>query len=245
MDAPRLFVPAAIASGELLTFSDEQIHKLTHVLRLRAGAGLRLFNGRDGEFAAALEGHGKTMAARILAQTRAQTALADVRLLFAPLKRQATDWLVEKATELGAAVLQPVLTRRCVAERVRPERLRLIAQSSAEQCARLELPAVNEALSLEQALKRWPEGASLLFADETGDGVPLLGAAPRLAGASTLGLLIGPEGGFAPEERAMLRALPYVTAISLGPRILRAETAAISGLSLLQAKWGEWASPLC
>lgn len=245
MDAPRLFVPAAMAEGDLLLLGAEQAHKVLHVLRMRAGDRLRLFNGRDGEFAAAFEMQGKAAAARIFASLRAQTALPDLRLLFAPLKRQANDWMVEKATELGVAALQPVLTRRCVAERVREERLRLIAQSSAEQCERLDLPMVQEAQSLEGALAHWPAGAPLLFADEAGDAPPVLQALAGCAPGPVLGLLIGPEGGFAPEERDRLRALPWVIAISLGPRILRAETAAIAGLALIQAGWGDWQRPLC
>lgn len=257
MEAPRLFVPCAIATGELLALSEEQIHKLLHVLRLRAGAGLRVFNGQDGEFSAALEAKGKSFAARAMAQIRAQSASRDLRLLFAPLKRQANDWLVEKATELGVAVLQPVMTQRCVAERIRLDRIALIAQSSAEQSERVHVPEVHEAISLQHALQAWPARAKLVFADEAGDdphaawggqqgrAPPLLAALAGLGDSPSLGLLVGPEGGFAPEERAALRALPFVVPVSLGPRILRAETAALVGLSLIQAQWGDWAAPLC
>lgn len=253
MEAPRVFVPLKIASGDVLALNDEQAHKLAHVLRLRAGAALRVFNGQDGEFAACLEMHGKRPAARILGQTRAQTSLADVRLLMAPLKRSAMEWAVEKATELGAAVLQPVLTARSVIDHVRIDRLRAIVQASAEQCERLELTQIDETASLPQALRAWPHGASLLFADETAAlsisgghrAVPLAGALSEIASQSTLGLLIGPEGGFTPQERASLLACPFVKAVSLGPRILRAETAAIAALSLIQAHWGDWRAPLC
>lgn len=250
---PRLYVPDAIAEGDVLALSQEQIHKLLHVLRLRAGASLQVFNGRDGEFRAELAPAGKNLAARVLERTRAQTSLADVRLLVAPLKRPAMEWLVEKATELGAAVLQPVSTERSVADHLRIDRLRAIVQSSAEQCERLQLTQIGEVASLPQALHAWPSGASLLFADETAalsisgghPAVPLAIALSEIAPQSTLGLLIGPEGGFTPQERASLLALPFVKAVSLGPRILRAETAAIAALSITQANWGDWRAPLC
>lgn len=253
MEAPRVFVPLRIASGDVLELNDEQAHKLAHVLRLRAGAALRVFNGQDGEFAACLEMQGKRLAARILGQSRAQTSLADVRLLMAPLKRSAMEWAVEKATELGAAVLQPVLTTRSVIDHVRIDRLRAIVQASAEQCERLELTRIDEAAGLPQALQAWPSGASLLFADEAAAlpisgghrAMPLVSALLEIASQSTLGLLIGPEGGFTPQERASLLACPFVKAVSLGPRILRAETAAIAALSLIQAHWGDWRAPLC
>ncbi len=255
MQAPRLFVPGPLEAGVTVALSADQAHKLLHVLRCKAGQRVLVFNGCDGEFAACLEMTNKACAALLGARTRAQTSVPDLRLMFAPLKRQANDWLVEKATELGVAALQPVLTQRCVAERIRPDRLRLIAQASAEQCERLEIPAVQEALTLSQALHAWPRGVRLLFADEAGDcphadwggaagrAPPLVGALQSLGPQPAWGLLIGPEGGFTPQERAELRALPFVVPISLGPRILRAETAAIAGLSLMQALCGDWGSP--
>lgn len=256
MPAPRLYLPFALQEGGWQALRDEQAHKLVHVLRRRPAQDVRVFNGRDGEFLAVLEAAGKSLGVRVGARIRAQSAPPDLRLLFAPLKRQANEWLVEKATELGVAALHPIITQRCVAERVRADRLALIAQSSAEQSERLHMPAVHEAVGLQHALQAWPGEARLVFADEAGDdpqaawggaegrAPALLSALPGLRGISILGLLIGPEGGFTPAERAHLRALPFVVPVSLGPRILRAETAALVGLCLLQAHWGDWDRPL-
>jgi 16S rRNA (uracil1498-N3)-methyltransferase len=199
-----------------------------------------LFNGAEGEWACTVAETGKRGAMlRVLERTREQVLPPDLTLLFAPVKRHGTDLIVEKATELGVRALQPVLTRRTQSEIVRTDRLRAIATEAAEQTERLDVPDVRDAAPLTTLLASWDSARPLLFADEAGEAasvpVALSGvSAPRLA------LLTGPEGGFDPEERRLLRSLPYVTPVSLGPRILRAETAAIAALALIQAHWGDW-----
>ncbi len=169
---------------------------------------------------------------------RPREAVPDIWLIFAPLKKGPTDWLVEKACELGAARLVPVMTRRTVADRVNTERLRTIAIEAAEQCGRTALPAIAEPVKLAALLRDWPTDRTLFFADETGGDAALAGMQARPGPAA---LLVGPEGGFDAEERAAIRALPQAVGISLGPRILRAETAAATALSLWMAAAGDWA----
>lgn len=255
MTTPRLFVDAPLEPAASIKLDPGQAHKLRVVLRLGEGAALRLFNGRDGEWAARLGGDRAGAVALVEGQLRPQASVPDLTLLFAPLKRHATDWLVEKATELGVRRLQPVLTRRSVAERVRLDRLETIVREAAEQTERLDLPLLAEPQPLSRALQGWAD-APLLYADErredegaawggsTGRAPDLLAALRSLGPAPALALLIGPEGGFHPEERAFLRSLSFVRPMSLGPRILRAETAAAAGLAVIQAAWGDWAAPL-
>ncbi|MGE3302611.1 MAG: 16S rRNA (uracil(1498)-N(3))-methyltransferase [Hyphomonadaceae bacterium] len=253
MSAPRLYLDADFTAAARVALDEAQSRYLLQVMRLRAGAGVRVFNGRDGEWDAAMEVAGKRGAALALgAQTRTQAASPDLWLLFSPLKRQATDWLVEKATELGAAVLQPVILKRTVGETVRTERLAAIAREAAEQSERLDLPMVRVAAPLARALEGWDADRPLLYADEAGEeggkpwggqagrAAPLLDALAALQGAKRLALLIGPEGGFDPAERTNLRGLSFVRPVSLGPRILRAETAAAAALAVIQAAWGDW-----
>jgi 16S rRNA (uracil1498-N3)-methyltransferase len=230
-DPPRLFVPAVLAEGAAAGLSPGQAHYLRHVLRLGAGDPVRLFNGRDGEWAAVLGASARDGAEAVAVRPlRAQAPEPDLWLAFAPLKRDATDWLVEKATELGASALLPVFTERAVAGRVNLERLRAIAVEAAEQCERLSVPELRPPVRLGALLDAWPRQRRLAVAIER-SGAPLP-AAP--AG----GLLSGPEGGFTGAELDAMRARPFVVAVSLGPRILRAETAVIAGLALLQARAG-------
>jgi 16S rRNA (uracil1498-N3)-methyltransferase len=225
-----------------VALDEAQTRYLTDVLRQKAGARVLVFNGRDGEHEAVLAEVGKRGAALAIgAQTRAQSLPPDLMLLFSPLKRHATDWLVEKATELGVRVLQPVMLRRTVADTVRVERLTAIAREAAEQTERLDVPEVREMVSLGKALDSWDSARPLLYCDEQGEAPPLLEAAQLKA--EQLALLIGAEGGFDPEERRMLRGLAFVRPVSLGPRILRAETAATAALALIQAAWGDWRVP--
>lgn len=232
---------------------EEQAHYLTRVLRLAAGEKVRVFNGRDGEFDGRIASAGKRgVEIDLLAQTRAQPAQApDVWLLFAPLKKARTDFLVEKAVELGASEICPVLTVRTGAETVRTDRLQRLAVEAAEQTERLDVPPVLDAVKLDAALAGWPEGRVLLFADEAGDDgeKPWGGETGRAPPAAEViaglagkpgAILIGPEGGFDPRERALLRRLPFVRPVGLGPRILRAETAAAAALALWQALAGDW-----
>jgi 16S rRNA (uracil1498-N3)-methyltransferase len=256
----RLFVAAALAVGAAVPLRPDQAHYASKVMRLGLGDALRLFNGRDGEWRARIASLGRKGAEAIAeAQTRAQAPEPDASLLFAPLKKTALDFAVEKATELGVAVLQPVLTRRTAAERVNLARLRAHAVAAAEQCERLTVPAVRPMLTLERALADWngarpDRGASfsargdsparrLYVADETGGGVP---AAEAFSGADPAGpvaFLVGPEGGFERSELDALGRLPFVTRIALGPRILRAETAALAALACWQALAGDGRLP--
>jgi 16S rRNA (uracil1498-N3)-methyltransferase len=222
-----------------------QTHDLRNVLRLGPGEIIALFNGRDGEWLGAIESLGKQGGTvRLERLLRAQPAEADLWLLFAPVKRARIDWIAEKATELGASALFPVLTRHTVATRVNTERLRAHAREAAEQTGRLSVPAVHEPQPLERALAEFPPGRRLLVCDETGTAPPI---ARGLAGAgrdsAPWAVLIGPEGGFAPDELDGLGKLPFVTRVGLGPRVLRADTAALASLAVLQALAGDWDRP--
>jgi 16S rRNA (uracil1498-N3)-methyltransferase len=180
------------------------------------------------------------MSVRVEDFLRPARAAPDLELLFAPVKRHATDLIAEKATELGVRRLRPVTTQRTIAETVRVDRLQAIAREAAEQTERFDLPEIAEVASLPKALDGWEVTRRLIFADEEGDAPPLAEAAASLDRRNGVSLLIGPEGGFTAEERRMLRALPFVRPVSLGPRILRAETAVIAALSMIQAHWGDW-----
>lgn len=232
---PRLFVDRSLAEGLAIELDGNPANYLANVLRLRPGAPVRLFDDRTGEWLATA---GEVARRRVTLVTatrlRPREAVPDLLLLFAPVKKAAIDWLVEKATELGAARLQPVLTRRTVVERVNLDRLRAIAIEAAEQCDRTALPALAAPEPLAAVLRRLDD-RPLLFADETG-GAPLR----EVARPGPAALLVGPEGGFTEEERALVRALPAARAITLGPRILRAETAACAALALWMGLAGDW-----
>jgi 16S rRNA (uracil1498-N3)-methyltransferase len=241
MAIPRLFVDAPFVAGAGLALNEAQGRYLATVLRLGAGAPLAVFNGRDGEWRAIVaRADRKGVTLSLEAQTRAQSAGPDLALLFSPVKRHGTDLIVEKATELGVRDLRPVVMRRTTAETVRTDRLRAIATEAAEQTGRMDLPVVHEAVPLARALADWDTARPLLFADEAGDAAPLVTVLQSLAAPGSLALATGPEGGFDPDERRILRGLPFVTPVSLGPRILRAETAVIAALALVQAHWGDW-----
>ncbi len=226
----RIFVNTPLTEGGSVPATAEQAHYLLRVMRRRDGEAVALFNGADGEWAATIEAAGKSVRFAVGQRLRPQAPDADLWLAFALLKRDATDLVVRQATELGVARIFPVLARRSQGERVNTARLRAIAVEAAEQCERLTLPAIDEPLSLAALLGAWPEGRPLVALVERAEAP---GIRPP-AGPS--GLLVGPEGGFAPEERAELRRHGFVVPASLGPRILRAETAAIAGLALMQAR---------
>jgi len=231
---PRLFVRHPLSGGVAVDLDGAQANYLGNVLRLGVGAELLVFDGESGEWLARIvEAGKKRMALTVELRTREPETIPDVRLAFAPVKRAQTDWLVEKATELGAARLQPVMTQRTVAERVKLERLQAIAIEAAEQCGRTRLPEIMEPVTLKQLLTT--SDRRLYFADETG-GEPAAHA--FAAGPATI--LIGPEGGFTEEERALVHAAPGSVPISLGPRILRAETAALAALAAYMAVAGDW-----
>jgi 16S rRNA (uracil1498-N3)-methyltransferase len=232
MNAPsiRLFVNLPLLSGVAVGLSDAQAHYLGNVMRLSEGAEILLFNGAQGEWRARIKALSKGVALlELLERTRAQAAEPDCWLCFALLKRQKTDLVVEKATELGVSVIQPVITARTQADHVNLGRLRAIAIEAAEQCERLAVPEIRAPLKLPALLASWPAGRALYLADERRTApIPRPTSAPAA-------LLIGPEGGFTGAEIDAIGAKPDVTRVSLGRRILRAETAAIAGLALLLA----------
>jgi 16S rRNA (uracil1498-N3)-methyltransferase len=233
---PRLFVRQPLGDGAGIDLDAGQANYLGNVMRLKEGAELLLFDGSSGEWLARVAEAGKKrMTVVVKRQTREPEAIPDVWLAFAPVKRPQTDWLIEKATELGVARLMPVMTQRTVAERVKLERLEAIAIEAAEQCGRTRLPEISEPVQLKQLLGARDSSRRLYFADE-GGGVP---AAEAFQPGPTL-ILTGPEGGFTEEERASIRAAANAVAISLGPRILRAETAALASLAAYMALAGDW-----
>lgn len=226
----RLFVDAPLLPGKSLVVSPQQAHYLGTVMRLGPSDNVSLFNGRDGEFSATIETIRRDRATLRLDQPiRPQAPEPDLWLAFALLKRDATDLVVQKATELGAAALLPVITERSNTHRVNQARLAAIAIEAAEQCERLTIPCLASPRSLDAVLSDWPTDRRLLVAAERTD-------APRITPSNAkVALLVGPEGGFASAELDAMRVRPFVTQVSLGPRILRAETACIAGLALLQA----------
>ena len=235
----RLHVPQPLSAGAAVLPTLDQSRYLTQVMRLKAGDGLRVFNGVDGEWRCAVaEVLKKGVVLKAEEQVRAQATGPDVHLLIAVVKKSALEFAVEKATELGAARIGLVTTRRTQGDRVRMDRLEAIATESAEQTGRLDVPAIDLAEKLEALLDGWDGSRRLMFCDETG-GEPAMTALAE-AGGGPWAILIGPEGGFAPEERERLRALPFTTAVSLGPRVLRADTAATAALTLWQAAIGDW-----
>ena len=230
---PRLFVDHALREGASITVEGTY---LGAVLRLAPGDKVKLFDDRSGEWLAEIAEAGKKRTTLVVGERlREREAVPDLWLLFAPVKRGRIDWLVEKATELGVASLRPVVTRRTIVERLNLERLRAHAVEAAEQCERTALPALAEPRKLEAVLKDWPANRALYFADE-GGGEAFV-AAPGPAA-----ILIGPEGVFTDEERNAIRALPQAKPVSLGPRILRADTAALTAISLWMAAAGDWRS---
>lgn len=236
----RLFVTSGLAEGERHVCDANQTHYLASVLRLDAGAELLVFNGRDGEWLAEIAEAGRRSChLRMLKRVRTQTDGPDLHYLFAPLKRSRLDYMVQKATELGVARLQPVMTRRTQAERVNLERMQANAIEAAEQCGVLRIPSVSEPAKLDHVLSTWPAGRRLIFCDEAADIANPIAALSQLK-PGPMAVLIGPEGGFTVEERDALSALPCVTRLSLGPRIMRADTAAVAALALVNAVLGDW-----
>jgi 16S rRNA (uracil1498-N3)-methyltransferase len=240
---PRLFVEPPLAAGAIVALDRAQANYLVNALRLKAGSPVLVFNGRDGEWQAVLRQAGKKdMQLVAAAQTRAQTLPGDVHYGFAPLKHARLDYMVQKAVELGASRLQPVITRHTQVERVNAQRMRANAIEAAEQCGILAVPEIGAPLSFEAYLAAWDSSRLLVFCDEdadVADPVAALDAAPH-GRAGHVSVLVGPEGGFADAERAALGALPRVVRLALGPRILRADTAAVAALALVQAVLGDW-----
>jgi len=233
---PRLFVETPLAAGAPVELDAAQANYLGNVMRLKAGDRLLLFDGASGEWLAEIAEIGKKwMALTVSEPTRPQESVPDLWLAFAPVKKGRVDWLVEKAVELGVARLQPVVTRRTIVDKLNLDRMRAHIVEAAEQCGRTALAAIDEPVKLDALLKSRDLARTLYFADETG-GEP---AASMFRPGPAL-ILIGPEGGFAPDEATAIRAAPNAQAISLGPRILRAETAALAAVAAWMAEVGDW-----
>ena len=240
--SPRLFVDAAFAPDARVPLDRAQANYLGNVLRLTAGSPILVFNGRDGEWRAAIGGGKRPDQLVILHQTRPQDRLPDLVYVFAPLKHARLDYMVQKAVEMGAASLQPVLTRHTQVNRINSERMRANAVEAAEQCGILSVAAVNEPLTLERYLGQRVPQRLLVFCDEAAELAAPVETLTRAKAMDGIDVLIGPEGGFADEERTALLRQPNILRLSLGPRILRADTAAVAALTLVQATLGDWNS---
>jgi len=242
---PRLHVDAPLAEGTRVALTQAQANYLGNVLRLKNGDSVLIFNGRDGEWRATLASAGKRSLTLVVGgRTRPQTGALDLHYLFAPLKHARLDYMAQKAVEMGASRLQPVITRHAQVARVNLERLRANAIEAAEQCGILTLPEIGAPLAFDRFIAERDPARLLVFCDEDAevrDPVAALAAARPADGAAIpLAVLIGPEGGFAREERAALLELPNVVRLALGPRILRADTAAVAALALVGAVLGDW-----
>ena len=248
---PRLHVQETLAQGARFAADPRAAHYLLNVLRRGEGDPLRLFNGRDGEFDARIgEAAKRRLVLEVLARRRAQEASRDLWLCFAPLKKDAVDFLIEKGTELGADRFLPVLTAHTASNRINQTRLTAVATEAAEQCARLTVPEIAEPMTLDAMRTSWPTGRRLLVCAEAGLASPIAEALKNLAAhgltadvspANRFAILCGPEGGFQQDELDRLRKLDFVTAVGLGPRVLRAETAALAALAAFQAVLGDGA----
>ncbi|XDZ65096.1 16S rRNA (uracil(1498)-N(3))-methyltransferase [Alphaproteobacteria bacterium LSUCC0684] len=238
----RLFVPDDLKSDADLIVSHDQAHYLLQVLRLGAGDKVRLFNGRDGEWLAEITEAGRKQAVLTpREQTRAQDKAPDLMLIFAPIKKARIDYLAEKAAELGVGILQPVITAHTQMTRVNTSRMRANTIEAVEQTGRTTLVDVREPIPLERLLDEWPGMRHIIFCDESSAGIPGHAMAEKVAGLKgAAAIVIGPEGGFSPVERARLSAMPGAVAVSLGQNVLRADTAMVAALAIWQAVAGEW-----
>jgi 16S rRNA (uracil1498-N3)-methyltransferase len=239
--SPRLFIDARLAAGETVELERNHSNYLGNVLRLAAGEAVLVFNGRDGEWRASIAGRKRPESLKIENQTRPQDVLPDLAYVFAPLKHARLDYMVQKAVEMGASMLQPVLTRFTQVSRVNSERMRANAIEAAEQCGILTLAAVAEPLPLDRYLDQREVLRLLVFCDEAAAVAdPVQALRGQQAASGGIDILIGPEGGFAEEERALLLRQPRTLRLSLGPRVLRADTAGVAALALVQAALGDW-----
>lgn len=247
-EAIRLFIPAPLAAGGLIVLDAQQSHYLRNVMRRKVGDTIGLFNGRDGEWRAEIvELSKKAVSCAVAEQTQPQWENPDLWLLFAPLKRGKVDYLAARATELGVRTLQPLFTAHTNATRINLQRMQANAIEAAEQCRLVSVPEINAPEKLDALLDGWPAERRILFCDESGQAPPITEAlrpfakARAAAGASRpWAVLIGPEGGFSATEQERLRGLEFTVPVSLGPRIMRAETAAVAALSVWQALVGDW-----
>jgi 16S rRNA (uracil1498-N3)-methyltransferase len=242
-NAPRLFVDAALKEGQTVALERNQSNYLGNVLRLAAGDSILVFNGQDGEWQAQIAGRKRPDALVIKTRMRPQDRLPDIAYVFAPLKHARLDYVVQKAVEMGASSLQPVLTRHTQVSRVNSERMRANVIEAAEQCGILSLAEVAEPVALDRYLGQRQPTRLLVFCDEAAETANPLQALHQGSAAGGIDILIGPEGGFAEEERALLLRQPNILRLSLGPRILRADTAGVAALALVQTALGDWAGP--
>jgi len=238
--ATRLYIPQGLAAGIAVELDPAQAHRLRHVLRLGSGAVVAGFNACDGEWLCQLGERGRGVVLTPTQLRRAPESEPDLWLLFAPIKRTRLDWLVEKASELGVLSLRPVWTARTQPERLNPDRLRALAIAAAEQSERLSVPEIHLPAPLDQVLAAWPAGRHLVLCDESGSGPPIAEALAGFPPGAPAALFVGPEGGFTDRELDALGKLPIVTRVGLGPRVLRAETAALAALAVFQAIAGDW-----
>ena len=235
----RLYVAEPLAEGETIALPKEQAHYLSNVLRKTVGDSIRIFNGEAGEWRADISAISKRAATlAVIEQLREPTICPDITLCFAPVRKHRTSFIIEKATELGVRHLQPIITARTQFPKFNVEKAKLQAIEAAEQTERLDIPEISTPQKLTQLIDDWDETRTLIFADEAGDASPALNALGIVSGPSAI--LIGPEGGFTPQERELLRSQSFVKPVTLGPRILRADTAALSLLTLWQAVRGDW-----
>jgi 16S rRNA (uracil1498-N3)-methyltransferase len=238
--APRLFLDADLAASPAVSLSAAQGHYLGTVLRLGIGDDVSLFNGRDGEWRGRIAQINRgAVTVTLQTQIRLQQRADDLWLVFAPIKRTRVDFMIEKATELGVSALLPIRTARTIVERLNLDRLVAIAIEAAEQSERLTLPIIHELQPLDRVMAEWPAGRRLVLCDESGTAPPIAAVLEKMA-PTPLALLTGPEGGFTETELDALRKLPFVSPVGLGPRVLRADTAALAGLAVVQALIGDW-----
>ena len=239
--AIRLYIPGSLSPGVTIELDAAQTHRLRNVLRLREGSQVAAFNETAGEWLCELGERGRSRSVlQATVKVRVPEAEADLWLLFAPIKRARLDWLIEKATELGAVALLPVWTARTQSERLNRDRLHVLAVSAAEQSERLSVPEIRAPDRLDRLLAAWPADRRLILCDESGAGAPIAEALPALTAGSPAAVFVGPEGGFTESELDALGKLPIVTRVGLGPRVLRAETAALAALAVFQAIAGDW-----
>lgn len=236
----RLFVNDSLAAGLRISAGEKQAHYLLHVMRCHDGDEVALFNGADGEWLASVSRIGKRdVSFDIIRKLRQQADVPDCWLCFAPIKAAPVEYLAQKATELGVSRLQPVFTRQTAVARINIERLKANAIEAAEQSERLSVPEVVEAVTLPELIAHWESDRTLIFCDESGAGQPLAKMLSKQR-ADKFAILIGPEGGFTEQERELIRSLPQAIAVGLGPRIMKADTAAIAAIACVQSVWGDW-----
>ncbi|WP_404989693.1 16S rRNA (uracil(1498)-N(3))-methyltransferase [Brucella pseudogrignonensis] len=239
----RIHIEADLATGASVEAPTQAAHYLTHVMRLKEGDEVLVFNGQDGEWKARLRPEGKKrLFLEAIEQTRPQPEACDLIYCFAPLKQGRLDYMVQKAVEMGAGVLQPVVTQHTQVPKLGTDRIKANAIEAAEQCGVLAIPECRDALRFDRFLEQWDQSRRLIFCDEGHETDDPLTVLSNLK-PGPYAVLIGPEGGFSESERQQLRSLPFVTAIPLGPRILRADTAAVAALTLVQAVLGDWKAP--